>query len=72
MVRRERDRGQAGGYGMLNVLKTVLFAAIGVRRKEDHDRETQPVHPAAIIAAGLFAALLFVLTLVFVVRMVLK
>ena len=63
---------QTGGRDMLNVLKTVFFAALGVRRKDDHDRETQPVHPGAIIAAGLFAATLFVLALIFVVRMVLK
>ncbi len=56
--------------GALNAIKTVMFAAMGVRRKADHERGTQPAHPAAVIAAGLMATALFVLTLVRVLRMV--
>ncbi|MEQ1887449.1 MAG: DUF2970 domain-containing protein [Bryobacteraceae bacterium] len=56
--------------GVLPVIKTVLFAAMGVRRKADHERETQAADPALIIATGVVAAALFVLTLAIVVRMV--
>ena len=58
--------------GLLQALKTVLSAALGVRRKSDHERETQRIHPAAIVIAALFGAALFVLTLVFVVHLVLS
>lgn len=57
---------------LLHVMKTVVFAALGVRRKSDHERETERIHPAAIIAGGLIAAAVFVLTLVIVVHLVLS
>ena len=56
--------------GLLDVVKTVLFGAMGVRRKADHERQTQPVNPVYLIVAGLVFAALFVLTLIVIVRIV--
>lgn len=54
----------------VDTVKTVFFGALGVRRRMDHDRETVVIKPVQIIAAGLLAALLFVLTLIAIVRWV--
>jgi hypothetical protein len=43
---------------------------MGVRRKADHERQTQPVSPVYLIVAGVVFAALFVLTLVVIVRIV--
>jgi hypothetical protein len=52
----------------LDTVKTVLWAMIGIRRKADHERaQVKPVH---VIIAGLVAVVLFILTLVTVVRIV--
>ncbi|HUJ87750.1 MAG TPA: DUF2970 domain-containing protein [Burkholderiales bacterium] len=56
--------------GLLDVVKTVLFGALGVRRKADHERQTQPVNPVYLIVAGVVFAALFVLTLIVIVRIV--
>jgi hypothetical protein len=56
--------------GLLDVVKTVLFGALGVRRKADHERQTQPVNPVYLIVAGIVFAALFVLTLIMIVRIV--
>jgi hypothetical protein len=56
--------------GLLDVVKTVLFGALGVRRKADHERQTQPVNPVYLIVAGVVFAALFVLTLITIVRIV--
>ena len=56
--------------GLLDVVKTVLFGAMGVRRKADHERQTQPVNPVYLIVAGVIFAALFVLTLIAIVRIV--
>lgn len=56
--------------GLLDVVKTVLFGAMGVRRKADHERQTQPVNPVYLIVAGLVFAALFILTLIVIVRIV--
>ena len=39
--------------GLLDAVKTVLFGAMGVRRKADHERQTQPLNPVYLIIAGL-------------------
>lgn len=54
----------------LDVLKTVAFGALGVRRRADHERETTRIKPVHIIVAGLIAAALFILTLITIVRLV--
>jgi len=56
--------------GLFEVAKTVLFGALGIRRRADHERETQALKPVHLIVAGLVFAALFVLTLVLVVRIV--
>jgi len=56
--------------GLLEVAKTVLFGALGIRRRADHERETQTLKPIYLIVAGLVFAALFILTLVLVVRIV--
>jgi len=56
--------------GLLEVAKTVLFGALGIRRRADHERETRAIKPAYLIVAGLVFAALFILTLVTVVRIV--
>jgi hypothetical protein len=53
----------------LDTVKTVAAGAIGVRRKVDHDRA--PINPLhLVIAAGIFV-LLFIFTLLTIVKIVL-
>jgi hypothetical protein len=54
----------------LDVLKTIAFGALGVRRRADHERETTRIKPIYIIVAGIVAAALFILTLITIVRFV--
>jgi hypothetical protein len=54
----------------LDVLKTIAFGALGVRRRADHERETTRIKPLHIIVAGIVAAALFILTLITIVRLV--
>jgi hypothetical protein len=52
----------------MHTIKTVLFGFIGVRRKADHEKaELNPLH---VIFAGVTLAVLFILTLVTVVKIV--
>jgi hypothetical protein len=54
----------------LDVLKTIAFGALGVRRRADHERETTRIKPLHIVVAGIVAAALFILTLITIVRLV--
>ena len=54
--------------GAFETLKTVLSGMIGVRRKADH--EAAPLNPVHVIVAGVAMAVLFVLTLLTIVRIV--
>ena len=52
----------------MDTIKTVLYGFIGVRRKADHEKaEINPLH---VIAAGVALVVLFVLTLVTIVKIV--
>ena len=55
---------------MIGAIKTVLSGFAGIRRRADHEAETAKLHPAQLIAAALVFVLLFILTLVAVVRLV--
>jgi len=52
----------------LDILKTVLSGAIGIRRKAD--AEKTPLNPVHVVIAAVAFAVLFILTLVTIVSIV--
>jgi hypothetical protein len=54
----------------LDTVKTVLAGAIGVRRKSDH--ESASIRPLHLIIAAVIFVLLFIFTLLTIVRIVLS
>ncbi len=52
----------------METIKTVLSGFIGIRRKADH--EAAPLNPAHVIVVGVVLAVLFVFTLITIVRVV--
>jgi len=53
----------------LDTVKTVLAGAIGIRRKSDH--ESAPLNPLHLVAAAVIFVVLFIFTLLTVVKIVL-
>ena len=53
----------------LDTVKTVLAGAIGIRRKSDHERA--PLNPVHVVVAALIFVVLFIFTLLTVVKIVL-
>jgi len=54
----------------VDTVKTVLAGAIGIRRKADHERA--PLNPVHLVIAGVLFAVLFVFTLLAIVKIVLS
>ena len=54
----------------LDTVKTVLAGAVGIRRKSDHERA--PLNPVHLVIAGVMFAVLFVFTLLAIVKIVLR
>ncbi len=54
----------------LAVAKAVFWSFFGVRKKSDYDRDSVSISPVQVIVAGLIGAVLFVLTLLMVVKLV--
>jgi len=52
----------------METVKTVLAGFLGVRRKADH--ESAPVNPIHLIAAAVLFVILFIATILTVVRIV--
>jgi hypothetical protein len=54
----------------LDTVKTVLAGAVGIRRKEDHERA--PINPLHLVIAAVLFVLLFIFTLLAIVKIVLS
>ncbi|HET6492412.1 MAG TPA: DUF2970 domain-containing protein [Burkholderiales bacterium] len=54
----------------LQVMKAVLSAFIGIRKRTAHERDLVTLTPLQVIIAGIIAAVIFVLSLVMLVRFV--
>jgi hypothetical protein len=53
-----------------DTMKTVLAGAIGIRRKDDHERV--PINPLHLVVAAVIFAVLFIFTLLTIVKIVLS
>jgi hypothetical protein len=54
----------------LQVVKAVLSAFIGIRKRAAHQRDLVTLTPLQVIVAGIIAAVIFVLSLVMLVRFI--
>ena len=54
----------------IDTLKTVFAGAIGIRRKEDHERA--PINPVHLVIAAVLFVVLFIFTLLTIVKIVLS
>ncbi len=73
-----KDGGERGGGlplalgNMLNTVKTVLSAFLGIRRRSEHDEDTVKLKPIQIIVTGLLAAAIFVVGLILLARFIIS
>jgi len=56
--------------GILDAFRAVFWSFLGVRKRSDYQSDTQKLKPQHVIAAGLIAAVAFVLLLYFIVKLV--
>lgn len=54
----------------LDVAKAVFWSFFGVRKKRDYVSDSASISPVQVVVAGIVGAVLFVLTLVMIVRLV--
>jgi hypothetical protein len=54
----------------LQVVKAVLSAFIGIRKRASHQRDLVTLTPFQVIVAGIIAAVIFVLSLIMLVRFI--
>jgi preprotein translocase subunit Sec61beta len=51
-------------------IKAVLWSFFGVRKKSDYESDAQKLNPVYVLLAGVIAALIFIATLVIIVKIV--
>lgn len=54
----------------LQVVKAVLSAFVGIRKRSAHEHDAVTLSPAQVIIAAIIAAVIFVLSLVMLVRFI--
>lgn len=58
--------------GLLQTLTSVIAAGFGVQSTRNRERDFSQGHPARFVIAGLIGTAVFVLTMILIVRMVLR
>jgi hypothetical protein len=56
--------------GPLQVAKAVFWSFLGIRKRAAHEEDAVTITPVQAIVAGIIGAMIFVLTLVFIVSRV--
>jgi hypothetical protein len=56
--------------GPLDVAKAVFWSFLGIRKRAAHQKDAVTIKPAQVIVAGIIGAVIFVLTLVLLVRFI--
>lgn len=51
-------------------MKAVFWSFFGIRKKSDYEKDAQQLNPVYVIIAGLIGALIFIATLLFIVKSV--
>ncbi|WP_321952548.1 DUF2970 domain-containing protein [Paraburkholderia bannensis] len=55
---------------VLQLVKAVAWSFLGVRKRADLESDAAQLHPAALIAAGIIGAILFIVVLLLIVHAV--
>ena len=66
------DKDPATGRSPLRVFKTVFWSFFGVRRRSDNQDDFAGITPLQVIVAGVIGAVIFVTTLITLVRFIVK
>jgi len=51
-------------------MKAVFWSFFGIRKKTDYEKDAQQLNPVHVIIAGIIGALIFIATLLFIVKSV--
>ena len=51
-------------------MKAVFWSFFGIRKKSDYEKDAQQLNPVHVIIAGLIGAMIFIATLLFIVKSV--
>ncbi len=54
----------------LATVKAVMWSFFGVRKNSDYEEDTAKLNPLYVIIAGVIAAIIFIMILLFIVKMV--
>jgi hypothetical protein len=67
------SRAEPGGArkaGPLDVARAVFWSFLGIRKRAAHEKDAVTIKPVQVIVAGIIGAVIFVLSLVTLVRFI--
>jgi len=71
MTQQDRDEArQQRKASFAATAKAVFWSFFGVRKKSDYEKDAAQLNPVHVIIAGVIGALIFIFTLIFIVRLV--
>jgi Protein of unknown function (DUF2970) len=66
------DGHKTAGATPLQVVKAVFWSFLGIRKQAEYDKDAVTLKPVQIIIAGIVGAILLVLSLVMLVRFIIR
>lgn len=60
-----------GKASAVEAVKAVFWSFLGIRRRSDYDADAANLTPVQVIVTGIVAGIVFVVTILFIVKMVL-
>ncbi|WP_136414338.1 MULTISPECIES: DUF2970 domain-containing protein [Oxalobacteraceae] len=64
----EKTKQRNASFG--KTMKAVFWSFFGIRKKSDYEKDAQQLNPVHVIIAGLLGAIIFVATLILIVKSV--
>jgi hypothetical protein len=69
-TRRETQAATQRKASFFATMKAVFWSFFGVRRKSDYEKDAAQLNPVHVLIAGVIGALIFIATLIVIVRIV--
>lgn len=54
----------------LATMKAIFWSFLGIRKRSDYEQDAAQLNPVHVIVAGIIGALIFIATLLFIIKMV--
>lgn len=69
-LKQDLEQGKQQKSTFLATMKAILWSFFGIRKRSDYEQDAEQLNPAHVIVAGIIGALIFIGTLLLIIKIV--